>query len=795
MPSLNDTDKYRVNHWTQPWAHSPQHDGQAPHLLSEHLPSVADLAANRVAAMMVAAPESPVLCPLAALARIAGMWHDIGKYRPGMQRHLKTDRSGHLEGVGGVAMSDRSHSAAGAIMVLNRLRDAYGREGVIMARSIQYVIAGHHAGLADWDKLNGRLSSDDAKREYNEAMAAEIPAEILRLDLAGITPVGMPLADERMGNPGRYAMWVRMLLSVVVDADFADTERYMNEDRAALRASRKLPPMADLRGTLAAYMARKKAAAKTGPVNDARALLLRDCLGAVTLPRGTLTLTAPTGAGKTLASLSLALGHAEHHGMRRVIYAIPYTSITEQTSDVFRSALGESAVLEHHSAMDSRPGRETVRARLATENWGAPLIVTTTAQLMESLFATRTSRTRKLHNIAGSVIVIDEAQLLPAKMLQPVVDALRYLVDDYGCTVVLTTATQPPLSVKSASADPRRGIVRPLAGVREVVQDVPTLFAALSRVRVHRPGDRYLSWSAVAADVVKHGAALAVVNSRADALALHGALVEADPDARTWHLSASMCGAHRSVVIAEIRAALDAYRANLDAGRRPVPVRVVSTRLIECGVDVDFPVVYRAMAGLDSIAQTAGRCNREGRLTGAGDLFVIHAPGQVPQYLQRAHGTACAAWANLPNGADPLGLAVMTRYFADLQAGAESLDEGGIAAALAVAPDRAACAMPVRFAAAAEAAQVIEDGPTVIVPYGRNHDDRERLAGLISELDKGEPSRRLMRQLQRYSVTVRPAQLADLMAAGAVTAVEGWDWVYVAAPSAYDDASGLRLGA
>ena len=320
-------------------------------------------------------------------------------------------------------------------------------------------------------------------------------------------------------------------------------------------------------------------------VNRIRAEVLRQCRDKAPKPPGLFSLTVPTGGGKTLSSLAFALEHAARHGKRRVIYAIPYTSIIEQTANIFRDIFSD-AVVEHHSNLD--PDRETVKSRLATENWDAPVIVTTNVQFFESLFAAKISRCRKLHNIVNSVVVLDEAQLLPPEFLQPILDVMNLLVRHYGVTFVLSTATQPALGTLQTFQRTIRGLDR----VHELIDDPDALYRDLERVTVAMPRDFHQTqdWDDIAQQMQQHPSVLMVVNSRADARELHRRMPTG-----TLHLSALMCGEHRSWVIADIKRRLQTGEA----------VRVVSTQLVEAGVDVDFPVVYRALAGLDSIAQAA----------------------------------------------------------------------------------------------------------------------------------------------------------------------------------------------
>ena len=352
------------------------------------------------------------------------------------------------------------------------------------------------------------------------------------------------------------------------------------------------------------------------------------------------SLTVPTGGGKTLSSLAFALRHAGRHGQRRVIYAIPFTSIIEQTSDTFRSALGSlgaQAVLEHHSNLD--PRNETLRSRLAIENWDTPIVVTTNVQLFESLFASRTSRCRKLHRIANSVIVLDEAQALPVELLKPCLETLAELVRNYGCTIVLCTATQPAIHQRDE-------FPIGLSDVRPIIQHPKGLYAAMKRIRVHHLGQ--ISDDDLARRLRGHDQVLCIVATRRHALELFKAL--GDTVAGAVHLTALMCPVHRSEVFGEVRQWLDDGE----------PCRVISTSLVEAGVDVDFPVVYRAVAGLDSIAQAAGRCNREGRLD-YGDVFVFDP--QSPPPLGHHRETADTTRELMGRFDDLLDLDAIESYF------------------------------------------------------------------------------------------------------------------------------------
>lgn len=662
-------------------------------------------------------------------AYLAGLWHDLGKYSREFQHRIKSlsgfDPEAHLEGKPGRV----DHSTAGALHAIAQ----FGMPGRILA----YLIAGHHAGLPDWHTgetggaaLKVRL---DNKSHLECALSQAIPHVIL----SQTKPI-----SSLIGKSDGFALWVRMLFSCLVDADFLDTEAFMDADRAAWRAS--TATVQELLERFNTYMNEKFSGVKSTQVNRVRAEVLHQCQKKADGPPGIFSLTVPTGGGKTLSSLAFALQHAAKHGKRRIIYVIPYTSIIEQTANTFRGIFPD-AVVEHHSNLD--PDKEaTVKNRLATENWDAPLIVTTNVQFFESLFAARTSRCRKLHNIVDSVVVLDEAQLLPPEFLQPILKVVNLLAQNYGVTFVLSTATQPALNSRSGFGWTFKG----LDGVREIIDEPDILYRDLERVVVEIPEDfhRSQTWDEIAERIRQHESVLAIVNSRADARELHRLMPKG-----TLHLSALMCGEHRSRVIAEIK-------RELSTGE---PVRVVSTQLVEAGVDLDFPIVYRALAGLDSIAQAAGRCNREGKLE-RGQVYVFVPPTQAPPgHLRRAAQTTMSLLFELRG--NPLRRELYQSYFEQLYWKAPSLDKHGIEALLK--PDgQGDDQLKVQFRTAAQRFQLIDESGyrSVIARYADS-------PSLIGRLQKEGPERWLMRKLQRFTVSLPEYQFKKLMDNGDVIEV------------------------
>ena len=731
------------------------------HPLEEHLQEV-----SRIAGEFAAAFGN------GDWGRCAGVWHDLGKYKADFQNYIR-DRSGFERGEadeGGPGKVD--HTAAGAIYAMERMGP--------MGRILGYLIAGHHSGLPDWvkDEATGRGLQERLSDRFHleQALVGKSPDGILHAALPKTPPCG-----KQMETPEHVHLWIRMLFSCLVDADFLDTEAFMDSDKASLRPVET--DLAALRAKYDRFMAEMQTGAADTPVNRIRRQILDDCRNHAAWEPGFFSLTVPTGGGKTLASMGFALDHAIRHGKRRIVVVIPYTSIIEQTAEVLRNVFGDEAVLEHHSNLD--PDRETQKAKLATENWDAPIVVTTNVQLFESLFAARTSACRKLHNLTDSVVILDEAQMLPPEFLKPILSGLRGLVESFGVSAVLCTATQPALvgrigGDKFQNKESFEGL--PKGAVRELMSSPESLSRELMRVQVerHPQGDQACSWEEIAADLVPLEQALCIVNTRKDCRALFDLLPEG-----TIHLSALMCGEHRSEVIAGIK-------AKLKAG---APIRVVSTQLVEAGVDLDFPVVYRALAGLDSIAQAAGRCNREGKLPGAGRVVVFAPPKAAPTGLLRKGEDATKSMLRTrPELVEALSPEAFRTYFETFYSKVNSFDIKDILALLA-GPD--AQEFQIQFRTAAQRFLLVDDSAqkSIVVWFeGKRFDSRE----LLEELRKFGPHRRLMRRLQRCTVTVPERAWKGLLDQGAIQELSGPDGNGVGlwgqcVPELYDETFGLRL--
>ncbi len=675
-------------------------------------------------------------------AEVAGWLHDLGKLHPLFQAYLfrenGVDASEWDEWGQGTKVN---HSGAGALW-------ARERWGGVFGVTIAYLVAGHHAGLPDWNSryaANGALS---VRLEQEQANFKDIAPATLDQFLPAF-PRNLPI-PQFLKTSASYHFWVRMLFSCLVDADFLDTEGFMSPDRAAARpvcrSLAELKPRFD-----AALQAMALKAART-PVNQVRAEILAQCRAAAKAPSGLFSLTVPTGGGKTLSGTAFALDHAARQDKTRLIYVIPYTSIIEQTAEVLRGYFGEENVLEHHSNLDDK--KATPAQLLAAENWDAPVIVTTSVQFFESLYAARSGRCRKLHNIVNSVVILDEAQLLPPEWLTPCVEAINRLVTDYGVTVVLSTATQPALWGLSAKAT-------------EIVADRAGLYRKLKRTRIVPPENpkQPLDWHSLAAELSAHKQVLCIVNRRQDCYELWQIMPEG-----TIHLSASMCGQHRSEVIREIK-------ARLAEGK---PVRVISTQLVEAGVDIDFPVVYRALAGMDSIAQAAGRCNREGKRDELGVVHVFVPPKPSPAGLL-LKGELVTKGLIASREFFPDAPETFTRYFERYYASVNETGEEWLEANL----KKDASAGHVQFRHAAEEFQMIDESASILVRYGESEQWLEplRYAG---------PTRELMRHLQRYTVSVHPRLAQTLRERGHIE--EMHPGIYVQAfAGLYHKETGLDL--
>ena len=707
--------------YNPPYAHTS--NGSQWHKLDAHLIKVAQKARTFAA-----------IYKEGASAYWTGVLHDIGKINPAFQQYLKAQAENKPTSI-------VPHAPWGAALVYHLLW--IQREDKNWAE-LALPILGHHAGLYDVGDAAQRLDSF-LSREPKSLKQMVSYLKDLNLPLPTLNVTAFP--------PLRRELRIRMLFSALVDADYLDTEAHFNQERTAARGS--WPMLEDLWEKLETNQIRLIADSPDTPVNHVRSEVYQACLAAASSRPGVYRLTVPTGGGKTRSGLAFALRHALHNGLLRVVVSIPYTSIIDQTVKVYRAILGNEAVLEHHSQVqykdDESQDLQTIRARLAAENWDAPLIVTTTVQLFESLFSNRPGRVRKLHNLAKSVIILDEVQTLPPEILEPTLDVLRTLVEDYGVSLVLSTATQPVFE-ESRFLRVFKGLE-----VREIVPNYQKHFEKLRRVN-YKVRREPLSWVNLAEEVRGYPQVMVVLNTRKDALAL---LDELGDDPVAFHLSTLLCGAHRRIV-------LDEVRRRLATGG---PVRLISTQVVEAGVDLDFPAVYRAIGPLDRIVQAAGRCNREGRLS-AGKVVVFEPlegrePGgpykvglEKAKFLLREHPASALH--------DP---EIYREYFRRL------FDE--------VDPDKKhiqSWRKSLNYPEVAKLYRLIEDNTVlVVVPYSDG----------LKRLDewRESPSRRAWQRLQPYLVGIYQYEATHLEREGWLSPVT--DGVYLW-KGKYDDKRGIR---
>ena len=684
------------------YAHSANDEG-AWHGLADHLLAVAQIAGGFCEAF---ASRDP--------AYYAGLWHDVGKFDPEFQRYLAGKRK-----------HGPDHKGAGAQLALQR--------GGPLAMLVQ----GHHGGLRAFKDLQAWLNE---KGSVTAATAATATARQDIPDLVPITNLRPPAWVNK--DKSTAEMWLRMVFSALVDADFLDTERHFQAGKSAQRGPRI--SMSELWNRFKErHQAHIQANEPTSNVNQVRNEVYAACLSAAMQPSGIFRLAVPTGGGKTLSAMGFALRHAIEHKMERVIVAVPFISITQQTASEYRRILDGYAdetmvVLEHHSSVEMNDADEfdpaATWARLASENWDSPIVVTTTVQLFNSLFSNRTSSTRKLHNLARSVIILDEAQALPPKLLEPILDGLRELAENYGASVVLSTATQPAFQV-----------VEPFANVEatDIVPSPERHFQALKRVRYEWKTDPAQTWDAIADIMQTTPQALAIVNTKKDALALLDAL----NDERALHLSTLLCGRHRRDVIEEVK-------GRLSGGEE---CRLVSTQVVEAGVDLDFPMVLRAIGPLDSIIQAAGRCNRNGRLDKGRVVVFDTAEASAPPFGSYRTATGITK-AMLNSGPmDPDDPQVVAGYFRRLYQGVDTDAEH-------VQAYRSALDYP---EVAKRFRMIDDDTVTIVVTSFGSADEQREVSEAVTSLRNGtSDARRLIRAIQPWTVSMYRNQTSEKERAG-----------------------------
>lgn len=690
--------------------HLDEKTGRAQ-LLRDHLTGVADLAGRFAAAF---GEEE--------MGRLLGLYHDVGKYSREFQAYIRAGEEEKKRRRGSV-----DHSTAGA-QEIAKLRQGADDEksrrlGRGMTQVMAFCIAGHHGGIpnrgttantAEEGTLLSRLKRQNLPdyRAYHEA------------DLPQILPLPSLLLAQVVRAPLSAMLYTRMLFSCLVDADFLDTEDFMAAGKVGREGFASLDTLLEclqksLEEKFLKPKTEKEKQKRQLPINEKRSALLAQSIAAGKEAKGNLyRLTIPTGGGKTISSLAFALHYAAHakRKRKRIIYVIPYTSIIEQNAAVFRELLGEENVVEHHQHVDYDDVQDTDmnRKRLATENWDAPVIVTTNVQFFESLFSNRPSKCRKLHNLAESIVIFDEAQMIPLDYLRPSLAAIEALVRHYACTAVLCTATQPPLG-QFFSED-----MQPL----EICPALMENAAFFRRTKIElREGT--LTEEELAEELAAHAQVLCIVNVKKTAQHVFDLLEEEEGN---YHLSTNLYPVHREQVLAEIR-------ARLKDGK---PCRVISTSLVEAGVDLDFPCVLREINGLDSIVQAAGRCNREGRRSAEESVVHVFSLEKLARNAQlSAEITKNVARSFAEDLASPEAI---RRYFEELYdlSGKNRLDKKDIMGQSG----------KFAFADIADDVRLIEDRTKpIFIPQ------TEEGQALLARLERGERSRALMRKVGRYIVT------------------------------------------
>ncbi|MDU3949069.1 MAG: CRISPR-associated helicase Cas3' [Haemophilus parainfluenzae] len=693
-----------------------------------------------------------------------GKLHDLGKYSEAFNHRLH----------GGPSVD---HATAGAKIAVERW-------GGVIGKLMAFCIAGHHAGLA-----NGSGEGNN-RHTLKDRLALQFGADIPALDNLWQQEIKLP---ETLSAPPlkadahhpffSYAFFTRMLYSCLVDADYLDTEAFYSnlENKVAERSG--YPDLNvlqhnfnqfinEFRRRIAEAPEQTEAEKRNAALNRLRSEILDHAVEQAAQPQGLFTLTVPTGGGKTFTSMSFALEHAKRHDMRRVIYVIPFTSIIEQNAAEFRKAfgeLGEQAVLEHHSTFDDGKLQNEAtkdKLRLASENWDAPIVVTTAVQFFESLFADRSSRCRKLHNIAGSVIILDEAQMLPLNLLLPIMQAIKELAQNYRCSVVMCTATQPAVQAEN-------GFYRGFENVREIAPKPTALFDKLRRTTVQYIGTQ--TDVDLLTKLAEHPKMLVIVNNRRHARSLYDQAKHLDG---TFHLTTLMCAKHRSQKLDEIRGRL----------KNGEPCRVIATSLIEAGVDVDFPLVMRAEAGLDSVAQAAGRCNREGKRPSENSFVWIFAPEDKWQAPPELATQAAVMRLTADSFSDDLlSTQAVAAYFAELyQLKGNELDNKKI---LKMHNDRGQ-SLDFPFQTIADKFRMIESHmQPLIIPFDGEAEN------LISSLHHADHIGGLLRKLQPYTVQIPEKALAALYKAGRIEPINeknfGKQFYTLIGLDLYDDVAGL----
>lgn len=647
---------------------------------------------------------------MAEWGKVLGLLHDKGKEQKSFQQHIKKE-SGYAPNI--KVEGDYKHAYVGAIVAkqLFNVPPFY--------HIMDNILMGHHRGLYDHgDKI--------------EVLKSNIPSDVSveKINVQLKFPC-FPLQEK-----DRHHL-IRMLYSCLVDADYLDTERFMQPEQSKLRGGKS--SIAELCEKLETYLEDLKKEASKSNVNAVRNEVQQYCMNASVGKVDFYSLTVPTGGGKTLSSVLWALRHAKKNKLKRIIIAIPYTSIITQTASVLQSIFGSENVLEHHSNVNIEDdGYElSKRLRLATENWDYPIVVTTNVQLFESLFSNKPSECRKLHNIVNSVLILDEVQTLPMEYLKPIVDTLDTLKRVFNVSILFTTASQPVLSGRIECSNPSKSF-NALSAIKEIIPPIANLHNRIRRVKLDIDNTPQ-SYDDIAKKISEYPRVLCIVNTRKDAKEIYSRLPK---DGLCFHLSRMMCPAHVKSVIDNIKEALRNESNTI--------IRVVATQLIEAGVDIDFPVVFRQEAGLDSILQAAGRCNREGKL----DICTTHVfklqSKLPPGFISQTNN----ARLNIVGDCDWFSPETMKEYFRQLHSRIKSFDK--------IKVEDFLYRQEMQFEEVSNSFCLIDDNTTSVII---NWEDS---ATLVERLRNEGFSYSLMKVLAHFSVNIRNQDLKKLHAAGAI---------------------------
>ncbi len=664
--------------------------------------------------------------------RVLGLLHDKGKEKKAFQQHIikesGLDSDIKVDG-------DYRHAYVGALIA----KKLFPQHHLLMDNTLM----GHHRGMYDHGDMV-------------EMLKLEIPKDVTT------DSIQANLTIPQIGSPKDVHHLQRMLYSCLVDADYLDTEAFMMPEQSKLRGHHST--MKQLEETLELFLRRLKENAVDSDVNRIRNEVQQYCLSESKNIPGFYSLTVPTGGGKTLSSVLWAIKHALRNDLKRIIIAIPYTSIITQTASVLRGIFGDENVLEHHSNVilsDDENSELGKRLKLATENWDYPIVVTTNVQLFESLFSNKPSDCRKLHNLAKSVLILDEVQTLPVDFLQPIVDTLDTLQRVFGTSILFTTASQPVLTGEIVGTN-KMNSFEGLPEIREIIPKEACLHDRLRRVKLEFDDTRS-NYEDIVERMTKYPRVLCIVNTRNDAKEIHDRLPK---DGICLHLSRMMCPEHVRFTIEEVKKALK--------DESNAVVRVVATQLIEAGVDIDFPVVFRQEAGLDSVLQAAGRCNREGRLS-MGQTFVFSLQKPLPPgFISQTNN----ARLGMGKQHDWFAPEAMTAYFQQLYSRIESFDKAHIKDLL-YKPE-------MQFETAASEFRLIDDKTTSVIVNWKDSMD------IVERLKLEGPTYRLMKSLSQYSMNIRERDMKKLFGMGAVE--ELFEGVFVISDKAfYDEKVGLVL--